>query len=142
MSLAFDMSIPEKFAQALHHLHPDGAQHAAAAALRLYLDLGELGVKALQARAKYEGRGEADVILNLLANPPATTANTNDSATTMTSAPRRARTPRIDNQARDARIAQEYFDGGITYARLAAKHGLSTVRVTQIVTKAREMQRI
>lgn len=143
MTLAFDMTIPEKFAARLEPLHPEGAQHAAAAALRLYLDLGELGVKALQARAAHEGMSEAEVVLNLLANPApaATPASTNLGATTMT--PRPSTTPRKqNNHARDQAIAEEYFAGGITYARLAAKHGLSTVRVTQIVTKAREMQRI
>lgn len=140
MTQAFDMTIPEKFAQALHPLHPDGAQHAAAAALRLYLELGKLGVDALQSRAKHEGMTPAELVLHLLANPTGSAP-----ATTMT--PRgktshSARSPRADNQDRDQRIAQEYFDGGITYARLAAKYGLSTVRVTQIVTKAREMQRI
>lgn len=139
MTIAFDMTIPEKFAARLEPLHPEGAQHAAAAALRLYLDLGELGVKALQARAEHEGMSEAHVILHLLANP----APANPSATTMTPhQPSPSRPRRQSNHARDQAIAEEYFAGGITYARLAAKHGLSTVRVTQIVTKAREMRNI
>lgn len=143
---AFDMTIPEKFAQALQPLHPDGAQHAAAAALRLYLDLGELGVKALQARATHEDMKPAELILHLLANPsPAYIPNhtSTTSATTMT--PRAAGAPKpnrraADNHARDLQIAEEYFEGGTTYARLAAKHGLSAIRVTQIVAKARALR--
>ena len=137
MTAAFDMTIPEKFAQALEPLHPDGAQHAAAAALRLYLGLGKLGVDALKSRAQHEGMGEAELLLHLLAAP----AGDRGSATTMT--PTRPPQPRKQsNQDRDHAIAQEYFAGGVTYARLAAKYGLSTVRVTQIVGRARELQRI
>lgn len=140
MTLAFDMTIPEKFAQALSPLHPQGPEHAAAAALRLYLDLGELGVKALQARARHEGMSEADVIMHLLANPVTATSTptATPSATTMT--PRAAVRQRHETQARDLQIAQEYFEGGITYARLAAKHGLSTVRIAQIIAHARAQQ--
>lgn len=129
---AFDMTIPAEIAAKLEPLHPDGAQHATAAALRLYLGLGKLGIDALHSRAAHEGMTPAEVILNLLANPTP--------VGTMT--PRPQGRPRVDNQDRDQRIAQEYFEGGVTYARLGAKYGLSTVRVTQIVTKARELQRI
>jgi len=134
----FDMTIPAEVAAKLEPLHPEGAQHATAAALRLYLGLGKLGVDALQSRAKHEDMTPSELILHLL-----TLVVRGDAAapaTTMTPRPQ-ART-RADNQERDQRIAQEYFDGGTTYARLAAKHGLSAVRVTQIVTKARELQRI
>lgn len=135
---AFDMTIPEKFAQALEPLHPEGAQHAAAAALRVYLGLGKLGVDALNTRAQHEDMTPSELILHLLANPTPTT-----SATTMTPRPAPApRKTRADNHARDAQIAQEYFDGGITYSRLAAKYGLSMVRITQIVARARDMQSI
>jgi len=47
-----------------------------------------------------------------------------------------------DNDVRDQRIAQEYFDGGITYARLAVKYDLSTIRVAQIIAKARAAQQL
>ena len=141
MTAAFDMTIPEKFAQALEPLHPDGAQHAAAAALRLYLGLGKLGLDALNSRAKHEDMTAPELILHLLANPAPTAAPAPLSATTMT--PTRPPQPRKQsNQDRDHAIAQEYFAGGVTYARLAAKYGLSTVRVTQIVGRARELQRI
>ena len=136
MTAAFDMTIPEKFAQALEPLHPDGAQHAAAAALRVYLGLGKLGVDALNARAQHEDMTASELILHLLANPAPTT----HPATTMT--PLVPPPRKQSNQDRDHAIAQEYFAGGVTYARLAAKYGLSTVRVTQIVGRARELQRI
>lgn len=142
MTAAFDMTIPEKFAQALHPLHPDGAQHAAAAALRLYLELGKLGVDALNARASHEDMSPAEVILNLLANPTPSAEGTTMTPPGEAQPAKYPQKSRADNQARDARIAQEYFEGGITYSRLAAKYGLSTVRVTQIVSRAREMQRI
>ena len=133
MTIAFDMTIPERFAQALHPLHPDGAQHAAAAALRFYLDLGKLGVDALNSRATHEGMTPSELVLHLLAvvETPAT-------PTTMTPRPK-ART-RQDNDARDHAIADEYLAGGTTYARLAVKYGLSAIRVTQIVAKAKAMR--
>lgn len=134
---AFDMTIPAEIAAKLEPLHPDGAQHATAAALRLYLGLGKLGIDALQTRAKHEDMTASELVLHLLANPTPAAAPT--PVGTMTPM---GRTPRGGNQDRDQRIAQEYFDGGVTYARLGAKYGLSTVRVTQIVTKARELQRI
>lgn len=133
MTAAFDMTIPEKFAQALEPLHPDGAQHAAAAALRLYLGLGKLGLDALNSRAKHEDMTASELILHLLANPAPTAAPATLSATTMTP----TRPPRHATQARDAQIAEEYFAGGTTYARLAAKHGLSTVRIAQIIARVR-----
>lgn len=136
MTAAFDMTIPERFAQALHPLHPDGAQHAAAAALRLYLDLGKLGVDALNSRAAHEGMTPSAVILHLLANPTPTEAPT--PVGTMTPRPPHAAKDR--HAERDQRIAQEYFEGGITYARLAVKHDLSTIRVAQIIAKARALQ--
>lgn len=141
---AFDMTIPEKFAQALQPLHPDGAQHAAAAALRLYLELGKLGVDALHARATHEDMSQAELILHLLAVVETPNLSTGTTMTPSGEAPRskHPQKSRADNQDRDHRIAQEYFEGGITYSRLAAKYGLSTVRVTQIVSRAREMQRI
>lgn len=132
MTAAFDMTIPERFAQALHPLHPDGAQHAAAAALRLYLDLGKLGVDALNSRAAHEGMAPSELVLHLLANP------TPSAPTTMTPRPPHAAKDR--HAERDRRIAQEYFEGGITYARLAVKHDLSTIRVAQIIAKARALQ--
>ena len=134
---AFDMTIPAEIAAKLEPVHPDGAQHATAAALRLYLGLGKLGIDALQTRAKHEDMTASELVLHLLANPTPAAAPT--PVGTMTPM---GRTPRGGNQDRDQRIAQEYFDGGVTYARLGAKYGLSTVRVTQIVTKARELQRI
>jgi hypothetical protein len=135
MTAAFDMTIPERFAQALSPLHPDGAQHAAAAALRLYLELGKLGVDALQSRAAHEGMTPAEVILNLLTHVKGAAP-----ATTMT--PRPKAWNKHDNDVRDQRIAQEYFDGGITYARLAVKYDLSTIRVAQIIAKARAAQQL
>lgn len=140
---AFDMTIPAEIAAKLEPLHPDGAQHATAAALRLYLGLGKLGIDALQTRAKHEDMTASELVLHLLANPAPTAAPTPvGTMTPLERTPRSQGRPRVDNQDRDQRIAQEYFDGGVTYARLGAKYGLSTVRVTQIVTKARELQRI
>ena len=134
MTAAFDMTIPERFAQALHPLHPDGAQHAAAAALRLYLDLGKLGVDALNSRAAHEGMTPSELVLHLLAvvETPAT-------APTGTMTPRPTRAAKHQHAERDQRIAQEYFEGGITYARLAVKHDLSTIRIAQIIAKARAL---
>lgn len=133
MTHTFDMTIPADIAQKLEPLHPDGAQHATAAALRLYLGLGKLGVDALNARAKHEGMGPAELVLHLLAvvDAPAVPAE----VTTMT-----PRSRRMANHARDAQIADEYFAGGTTHARLAAKYGLSTIRVSQIVAKAKAVR--
>lgn len=143
MTTSFTMEIPDRFAAKLEPLHPEGAQHAAAAALRLYLELGELGVKALQARAAHEGMGQAEVVLHLLAAPAVTMTPTSSgssgSAHSNATNPK-PRTKRVSNQDRDLRIAQDYFDGGTTYARLAAKYGLSAIRVTQIVAKARALR--
>lgn len=136
MTAAFDMTIPAEVAASLESLHPDGAQHATAAAVRLYLGLGKLGLDALHSRAKHEGMKPAELILHLLANPTPTAAPTTPSATTMTPRP----APRHATQARDAQIAEEYFAGGVTYARLAAKHELSTVRIAQIIARARAQQ--
>lgn len=130
MTIAFDMTIPADIAAKLEPLHPEGAQHAAAAALRLYLGLGKLGVDALNSRAKHEDMRASDLVLHLLA--------TVDTPTTMTPRPK-ART-RQDNDARDHAIAQEYFEGGTTHAQLAVKHGLSAIRVSQIVAKAKAMR--
>lgn len=130
---AFDMTIPADIAQKLEPLHPEGAQHATAAALRLYLGLGKLGVDALHARAKHEDMSPADLVLHLLAvvETPASAGT----PTTMT-----PRSVRMANHARDAQIADEYFAGGTTHARLAAKYGLSTIRVSQIVAKAKALR--
>ena len=130
--LAFDMTIPADIAQKLEPLHPDGAQHATAAALRLYLGLGKLGVDALHARAKHEDMSPAELVLHLLAVVETPTAS---AATTMT-----PRSRRLANHARDAQIADEYLAGGTTYPRLAAKYGLSTIRVSQIVAKAKALR--
>ena len=135
MTAAFDMTIPERFAQALHPLHPDGAQHAAAAALRLYLDLGKLGVAALTSRATHEGMTPSELVLHLLAVVEAPAAAT----PTGTMTPRPTRAAKDRHAERDQRIAQEYFEGGITYARLAVKHDLSTIRIAQIIAKARAL---
>lgn len=128
---AFDMTIPADIAQKLEPMHPSGAQHATAAALRFYLGLGKLGVDALNARAKHEGMSPAELVLHLLAVVETPTPE----ATTMT-----PRSRRLSNHARDAQIAEEYFAGGTTHPRLAAKYGLSTIRVSQIVAKAKALR--
>jgi Mor family transcriptional regulator len=141
--MEFTMTVPERFAQRLQPLHPDGAEHAAAAALRLYLELGELGVKALQARAKHEGMNEAELIEHLLLSP-------NPDRGTITRGEvegrrERERAPnyrQANNIERDRQIADEYFAGGTTYPKLAVKYGLSAIRITQIVTRARELRNI
>lgn len=127
---SIDLTIPAEYAAKLHPLHPNGAESAAVAALRLYLDLGEDGIAALSAAAKAAGVKPAEHIKTLLQPAPATPA------TTITPAPRPA--PRKSNAARDAAIVAEYRTGTTTYAKLAAKHNLSTIRVTQIITAARE----
>ncbi len=132
---SFDMTIPADIAQKLEPLHPEGAQHATAAALRLYLGLGKLGVDALNARAKHEGMGPAELILHLLAVVETPAPNEDATPTTMT-----PRSRRLANHARDMQIAEDYFAGGTTHARLAAKYGLSTIRVSQIVAKAKAVR--
>ena len=124
--------IPSAYATQLDPFHPDGAERAAVAALRLYLDLGVDGVEALADRAKEMNLKPAELIREMLAAPP----TANPSATTIT--PGRAQPkPRKSNAARDQAIADEYLAGGVTYPRLAAKYGLSIIRVTQIVANIR-----
>lgn len=133
----FTIDIPAHYAERLQPLHPDGAQHAAAAALRLYLDLGELGVDALRTRATHEKMKPGELILHLLAGfevkGTATTGGTIIAAGA-------GKTKRgVANPARDAEIYATYKAGGTTYAKIAAQYGLSTIRVAQILAAGRAM---
>lgn len=47
---------------------------------------------------------------------------------------------RQSNEARDNQIADEYLSGTVTYPKLAAKYGLSVVRIVQIVAKVRAVR--
>lgn len=129
MTAAFDLNIPAEYAAQLEPLHPSGERRAAVAALRLYLDLGKEGVDALQDKAAQLGLSTADTIKALLAQPEPTTITPT----------KRPNYRHSNNAARDKAIAEEYFTGTTTYPRLAAKYKLSTIRITQIVSRARAL---
>lgn len=129
-----ELLIPSPYAVQLQALHPDGAERAAVAALRFYLDLGKETLDELLLRATAQGTKPSEVVKALLRPAEASPATT---ITPPNPNPTRRRT---SNAERDKLIAAEYMAGGITYARLAAKHGLSVVRVTQIVANARAKQ--
>jgi hypothetical protein len=127
----FTIDIPAHYAERLQPLHPDGAQHAAAAALRLYLDLGELGVDALRSRATHEKMKPGELVLHLLAGFEV--RGTEGTIITPAGKPKRG----VANPARDAEIYATYKAGGTTYAKIAAQYNLSTIRVAQILAAGR-----
>ena len=133
---AITLDIPAKFASLLQPLHPEGAHHAAAAALRLYIDLGELGVKSLLARAEHENLTPAELIEHLLVQP---IVNTDTAPATITPPKllKRNHPSSLEVAERNAAIYAEYKAGGITQAKLADKYGLSMVRVAQILAAER-----
>jgi hypothetical protein len=139
----FTIDIPAHYAERLQPLHPDGAQHAAAAALRLYLDLGELGVDALHTRAVHEKMKPGELVLHLLAgfevrgaDTHAGTITSGGSGNSQATQPSKIRRG-VANPVRDAEIYAAYKAGGTTYAKLAAKYELSTIRIAQILAAGR-----
>lgn len=113
----------------------DGLHHAA----KLFLNLGPAGWDTITAAADAAELAPSKFILAAVqthTNPTPTPEHSDSPESTPAIKPKR----RNSNEARDAQISSEYLAGGITYPKLAAKYGLSVVRVVQIVAKARATQ--
>jgi glutamate mutase epsilon subunit len=125
-TLELPPSLIDRFA-VMGYSDPLAGLHDAA---KLLLGLGPEAWATITKAAAIQGITPAKLLLTKLNEPT-------PAPTPAELAPTPAPTCRADLSSRDAAIVQDYADGGITQAGLAAKYDLSVVRITQILAKHR-----
>lgn len=123
--MEYTLDIPDTLTAKLATLGFDDPLNGLYAATKLLVGLGPEAWGTITAESEAKEISPAKVILQKLHAPEPTTA-----------APAKRRTTKTDNSQRDAQI-WELARTGSTHARIAAEHGLSVIRVSQIVALQR-----
>lgn len=122
------LEIPDTLTAKFAALGFDDPLNGLYAATKLLVGLGPEAWTTVTQLSDAQGISPAKVILQKL-NAPEPTGEA-------TAAPAKRRTTKTDNSQRDAQI-WELARTGSTHAKIAAEHGLSVIRVSQIVALQR-----